>query len=167
MQLTGAAEGEEGSWSRSIEDEAFPNLLWQSSQSKSFLQNNHAVIFHELKTIIIILLFLDFRTNWRVERMVGCCINCPYPLRCCVKSWSQKYGWSLRAHGAHEVLPGKAKYILWEMMYKMWSARNMCMLLMQAIVTEEDGMESIAHRFLSAAVKVRLKCILSVGLVHF
>lgn len=53
------------------------------------------------------------------------------------------------------------------MMYKMWSARNMCMLLMQAIVTEEDGMESIAHRFLSAAVKVRLKCILSVGLVHF
>lgn len=27
-------------------------------------------------------------------------------------------------------------------------------LELQAIVTEEDGMESIAHRFLSAAVKV-------------
>lgn len=55
-------------------------------------------------------------------------------------------------------------YILLELMYTMWSAINMCMLLtvmllMQAIVTEEDGMESIAHRFLSAAVKVRLKCI--------
>lgn len=63
-------------------------------------------------------------------------------------------------------------YILLEMMYTMWSAISMCMLLtvmllMQAIVTEEDGMESIAHRFLSAAVKVRLKCILSVGPVHF
>lgn len=44
-------------------------------------------------------------------------------------------------------------------MYTMWSTINICMLwtvmlLMQAIVTEEDGMESIAHRFLSAAVKV-------------
>jgi len=27
---------------------------------------------------------------------------------------------------------------------------------LQAIVTEEDGMESIAHRFLSAAVKVQI-----------
>lgn len=63
-------------------------------------------------------------------------------------------------------------YILLEIISTIWSAINMCMLLIimlliQAIVTEEDGMESIAHRFLSAAVKVRLKCILSVGLVHF
>jgi len=29
------------------------------------------------------------------------------------------------------------------------------LLVLQAIVTEEDGMESIAHRFLSAAVKVQ------------
>lgn len=29
------------------------------------------------------------------------------------------------------------------------------LLVLQAIVTEEDGMESMAHRFLSAAVKVR------------
>lgn len=29
--------------------------------------------------------------------------------------------------------------------------------LFQAVVSEEDGMESIAHRFLSAAVKVLLQ----------
>lgn len=29
-----------------------------------------------------------------------------------------------------------------------------CLIGLQAIVTEEDGMESMAHRFLSAAVKV-------------
>lgn len=61
-------------------------------------------------------------------------------------------------------------YILLELISTMWLAIIRCMtvmLLTQAIVTEEDGMESIAHRFLSAAVKVRLKCILTVGLVHF
>lgn len=29
-----------------------------------------------------------------------------------------------------------------------------CIIELQAIVSEEDGMDSIAHRFLSAAVKV-------------
>lgn len=99
----------------------------------------------------------------RIERMAGCCSDSRYTLCCRVIPWQEMHDRSFGSDGTKQIFQGDLSYRL-----SFLSLLNYCclksMLLskvhfihfsgwLQAIVTDEDDMESIANRFLSAAMK--------------
>jgi len=100
----------------------------------------------------------------RIERMAGCCSDSRDTLCCRIIPWQEMHDQSFGSDGTKQIFQGDLSYRLSfsslllnycclksMLLSKVHLIHFSCWL--QAIVTDEDDMESIANRFLSAAMK--------------